>query len=303
MTRVFIGLGTNIGDRHAQLELARRRLAEEGVEISAVSAEENTVPFGGVSQPDFLNQVLEAQTELAPRDLLRLAKRIEAEAGRRPDGVRWGPRELDIDILLYDGTMLDTDDLVLPHPGLAERGHIHRELAEIAPALVDDAVILVDYRTEWPAAFEAEARRIREKMGPLVVGVEHVGSTAVPGLVAKAIIDIQVSVPDVGDLDGFRRPLEELGYAYDPDDRFPTYPFFRYPAAGPRLHHLHVAQVGSIEEIEHIEFRDRLRADPVIAHLYRDLKRELARRYFADRVSYSNSKGGFIHRVLGIEGR
>jgi 2-amino-4-hydroxy-6-hydroxymethyldihydropteridine diphosphokinase len=301
LTRVFLGLGANIGDRHAQLEFGRRRLAEEGVEICAASPEENTAPFGGVAQPDFLNQVLEAQTQLPPQDLLRVAKRIEAEAGRAPGGERWGPRELDIDILLYNGTILDSDDLTIPHPGLADREHIHRELAEIAPALVADAVILVDYRTEWPAAFEAEARRIREKMGPLAVRVEHVGSTAVPGLVAKAIIDIQVSVPDVGALDSFRVPLEQLAYAYDPDDRFPTYPFFRYPAEGPRLHHLHVAQVGSIEEIEHIEFRDRLRADPVIAHLYRDLKQELARRYFADRVSYSNSKGGFIHRVLGIE--
>ncbi|MEA2683529.1 MAG: hypothetical protein QOK05_1857 [Chloroflexota bacterium] len=300
MTRVFLGLGTNIGDRSAHLAFARRRLAEEGVVIHAASREENTAPVGGVEQPDFLNQVLEVDTDLAPDDLLRLAKRLEAEAGRQPGGVRRGPRELDIDILLYDGMVLDSEDLTIPHPGLVDREYIHRELAEIAPELVADAVILVDYRPDWPQTFEAEARRIRERLGPVAVRVDHVGSTAVPGLMAKAIIDIQVSVPEVVDVDAFRLPLEALGYAHVPDERFPTYPFFRYPADGPRLHHLHVAQAGSDEEQEHLVFRDRLRADPVVAHLYRDLKQELARRYFADRVSYSNSKGGFVQRVLGM---
>ena len=86
---------------------------------------------------------------------------------------------------------------------------------------------------------------------------------------------------------------------FQPDPRFPTYPFFRYPATGPRHHHLHVAEAGSSEEQEHLVFRDRLRQDPLIASLYRDLKVELARRHFADRVSYSNSKGEFVKHVVG----
>lgn len=300
MTRVFLGLGTNIGDREAQLAFARRRLAEEGVNLQAASREENTTPVGGVEQPDFLNQVLEVETDRSPEDLLRLCKQLEAEAGRQPGGVRMGPRELDIDILLYNGTVLKSDDLTIPHPGLVDREFIHRELAEIAPTLVADAVILVDYRPEWPRSFEVEAQRIHAKLGRLAQRVDHVGSTAVPGLMAKAVLDIQLSVPDVMDVDGFRVPLEELGYAFVPDPRFPTYPFFRYPAKGERLYHLHVAQAGSVEEREHLMFRDRLRADPAMAHLYCDLKQELARRYFADRVSYSNSKGGFVQRVLGM---
>ena len=298
MTRAYLGLGSNVGDREAHLALARRRLDESGARVVAASAEENTTPIGDVPQADFLNQVVEVDTALDPAALLQLAKTIEREAGRAPDGVRWGPRELDIDILLFDGMTLETDDLTIPHPGLVDRHFIHRELAEIAPTLVADAVILVEYNPEWPAIFAREEARLREKLGAVAVRIDHVGSTAVPGLMAKAIIDIQVSVPRVADRDAYVGPLEELGYAYQPDPRFPTYPFFRYPASGPRLHHLHVAEAGSGEEHEHLVFRDRLREDPVIASLYRDLKHELARRYFADRTGYSSSKGTFVQDVV-----
>jgi len=298
MTRTYLGLGSNLGDRAGNLALARRGLTEGGVRIVAASSEENTAPLGELTQPDYLNQVLEAETSLTPEALLELTQAIEREAGRRPGGVRWGPRELDIDILLFDGAVMASDDLTIPHPGLVDRKFIHRELAEIAPALVADAVILVEYNPDWPRAFAAEEARLRQRLGDLAVRIDHVGSTAVPGLMAKAIIDIQVSVLDVSDVDAYRVPLEELGYAFEPDPRFPTYPFFRYPAVGPRLRHLHVAEAGSPEEVEHLVFRDRLRADPVVASLYRDLKHELARRFFADRRSYSSSKGTFVQGVL-----
>ncbi|HEV1997511.1 MAG TPA: 2-amino-4-hydroxy-6-hydroxymethyldihydropteridine diphosphokinase [Candidatus Dormibacteraeota bacterium] len=300
MTRVYLGLGSNLGDRGAHLDFARRRLEESGLSIVAASREENTTPLGGVAQSDFLNQVLEANTDLPPEELLRLVKAIEAEAGRRDGGPRWGPRELDIDILLYDGSVVETSDLTIPHPGLVDRHFIHRELADINPTLVADAVILVDYDQRWPEEFAAEERRLRDALGPLAERIDHVGSTSVPGLMAKAIIDVQVSVPDVTAMDSYIGPLESLGYAHVPDPRFPTYPFFRYPATGPRKFHLHVAQSGSVEETEHVVFRDRLRADPVLARSYSDLKRELARRFFADRVSYSTSKGDFVESVLAL---
>jgi 2-amino-4-hydroxy-6-hydroxymethyldihydropteridine diphosphokinase len=298
VTRVYLGLGSNLGDRAANLALARRRLNECGVQLTGLSAEENTAPIGPVAQPDFLNQVVEGQTDLAPDDLLRVAKSIENEAGRAENGVRWGPRELDIDILLYDGTVLETPDLTIPHPGVVDRAFIHRELAQVAPTLVADAVILVDYDPAWPVMFEAEATRLREALGATARRVDHVGSTSVPGLMAKAIIDIQVSVPDVADAPSYLAPLEGLGYGYVPDPRFPTYPFFRYPAEGHRRFHLHVAQAGSVEEEEHLLFRDCLRADGAVADLYRELKVDLARRFFADRVAYSNSKSGFVQQVL-----
>ena len=215
--------------------------------------------------------------------------------------MRWGPRELDIDILLYEGTVLDTDELTLPHPGVFDRPYLQRELGEVAPALMADAVILVAHDPRWSEQFAAEAARLRQRLGEVALRVDHVGSTSVPGLTAKAIVDIQLSVPDVGDARSYVEPLEQLGYDHVPDPRFPTYPFFRYPASGPRAFHLHVAQAGGVEERDHLEFRDRLRADPEIASRYAELKRELARRFFADRVAYSNSKGDFVQSVLAFE--
>lgn len=300
MTRVYLGLGSNLGDRAAHLAFARRRLEEVGVRVVTASREENTTPVGDIEQPDFLNQVLETRTELPAEELLRVVKAIEIEAGRRQGGVRWGPRELDIDILLYDGSVLETPDLTIPHPGVVDRHFIHRELADINPSLVADAVILVEYDERWPVEFAAEEVRLRGGLGTVAVRIDHVGSTAVPGLMAKAIIDVQVSVADVAAADTYVGPLESLGYAYVPDDRFPTYPFFRHPALGPRKFHLHVAQSGSAEEADHLVFRDRLRADPTVARTYWDLKRELARRFFADRVSYSTSKGDFVNSVLAL---
>jgi GrpB-like predicted nucleotidyltransferase (UPF0157 family) len=242
--------------------------------------------------------VLEVETDLEPRRLLQLAKSIEGEAGRKKGGKRWGPRELDIDILLYDDLSIDEPDLVIPHPELPNREFLHRELAQVAPTMMADAVVLVRYDPHWPAEFEAEAARLRSALDGIVTRVDHVGSTAVPGLVAKAIIDIQVSVRSLVPKRHIVEPLEEIGYAYVPDPRFPTYPFFRYPAVGPRRVHLHVAEAGSPEETEHVHFRDRLRDDPELAKAYVDLKRTMARRYFTNRVAYSNSKGEFIGAAL-----
>ena len=295
---IYLGLGSNLGDRDANLAFGRDGLEKRGVHVLRASLEENTRAVGQTAQPDFLNQVVEVETELDPHQLLDACKQIEAEAGRRPGGERWGPRELDIDILLYDDINLDDHDLVIPHPMLPDRRFVHRELAQVAPTMMADAVVLVPYNLEWPVHFEAEAERLRQALGPVATRVDHVGSTAVPGLVAKAILDIQVAIDAMEPASRFVEPLVGLGYAYVPDPRFPTYPFFRFPADGPRLVHLHVCLAGSPEEMEHIEFRDRLRADPGLAGLYVELKRHLARRYFIDRVSYSNSKSSFIGSAL-----
>ena len=298
MTGVYLGLGSNLGDRVAHLDFARRRLEAQGVRILKASDEENTGPVGIVDQPDFLNQVVEVDTRLEPRPLLHACKQIEVAAGRTLGGQRWGPRELDIDILIYGDLNLDENDLVIPHPMLPDRRFVHRELAQVAPVLMADAVVLVPYDPTWPDQFEAEADRLRKALGPVCVRVDHVGSTAVPGLVAKDILDIQVSVDALEPPERFVDPLGSAGYAYVPDPRFPTYPFFRYPAEGPRRVHLHVALAGSPEEMEHVNFRDRLREDQTLADLYVDLKRHLARRYFTNRIAYSNSKGQFIGAAL-----
>jgi len=135
--KAYLALGSNVGDRAANLAFARRELRAAGVHILAESTVEETEPVGGVEQPNFLNQVLEVDTDLQPRALLAVAKEIESRAGRQPGGERWGPRELDVDILLYGHLSIDTPELQIPHPQLVSREFVLRELREINPRLTD----------------------------------------------------------------------------------------------------------------------------------------------------------------------
>ena len=129
----YLGLGSNLGDRRANIDDAVRRLGEtRGVTVTKVSSIYETKPVGGREQPDFLNAACEVATELSPRELLREAQRIEREMGRVRT-VRWGPRNIDIDILLCGDAVIDEGDLTVPHPRLAAREFVLRPLAEIAP--------------------------------------------------------------------------------------------------------------------------------------------------------------------------
>ncbi len=130
---VYLGLGSNLGDREANLRAAVAALAPD-VRVSAVSAVYETAPLHVVDQPDFLNVACMGLTALAPLALLRRLKAIERELGRIP-GPRYGPRAIDLDLLLYDDLMLDTPELAVPHPRMLERGFVLVPLAEIAPTL------------------------------------------------------------------------------------------------------------------------------------------------------------------------
>lgn len=134
MPTVYLGLGTNLGDREANLKEAVRRLNEAGVRVLARSPLYETTPVGYLDQPDFLNAVCRAETDLAPGDLLCVVKGIEAEMGRRP-AFRNAPRPIDVDILFYDDLVLSTPDLAIPHPRLAERAFVLVPLADLAPGL------------------------------------------------------------------------------------------------------------------------------------------------------------------------
>ena len=138
MSTVWLSLGSNQGDRAAYLRLALRRLAQrEGVTPIKGSAMYETAPWGGVEQDNYLNACLQLETTLSPEELLDLCQAIEAEAGRRRE-LRWGPRTLDIDILLYDDLQLSTPRLTLPHPRMRERLFVLApllELTEEAPLL------------------------------------------------------------------------------------------------------------------------------------------------------------------------
>jgi 2-amino-4-hydroxy-6-hydroxymethyldihydropteridine diphosphokinase len=117
----------------------RRRLLREAVEslpgVERVSPVYETEPVGGPPQPDYLNLVVELDTDLSPRALLGLCHRLESAAGRVP-GERWGPRPLDVDILLVGDLVLDEPDLTIPHPRMQERRFVMAPLADIAPELV-----------------------------------------------------------------------------------------------------------------------------------------------------------------------
>lgn len=133
MAHAYLGLGTNLGDREANLRAAIGGLSEIGT-IASISSVYRTEPVGYRDQPDFWNLVVELRTALAPEALLRAVQRIEDALGRtRP--FPNAPRVIDIDVLLYDDLVSETADLTVPHPRMLERGFVLRPLVEIAPEL------------------------------------------------------------------------------------------------------------------------------------------------------------------------
>ncbi len=134
MATVYLGLGSNLGDRKSNLARALR-LLERYVVIEKVSSVYETEPVGFAQQPKFLNVVCRVSAALSPRQLLRVVKEIEAEMGRKPS-FRNAPRPIDIDILFYGDEVVNSAELQVPHPRLAERAFVLVPLAEIAPEQV-----------------------------------------------------------------------------------------------------------------------------------------------------------------------
>lgn len=130
MTRVWLALGSNLGDRDGYLRAARAALGEAGITVTQQSRVAETEPVGITDQPRFLNQVLEAETTLEPRELLTTVKTIEQRLGRK-SRQRWGPREIDIDILRYDNRSVDEPGLRVPHPELPNRPFLIELLREV----------------------------------------------------------------------------------------------------------------------------------------------------------------------------
>ncbi len=136
MHKAYLGLGGNLGDRRWHLAEAVRRLhSPPQLQVRASSSVYESVAVGNTVQPDFLNLVVQVETTYSPKELLAEGLRIETELGRvRRE--RWGPRTVDIDVLLYDGMSLVDDALTLPHPRMKERSFVLIPLAEIAPDLL-----------------------------------------------------------------------------------------------------------------------------------------------------------------------
>jgi 2-amino-4-hydroxy-6-hydroxymethyldihydropteridine diphosphokinase len=132
--RAYLGIGSNLGDRVGRLQLAVDQLAAApGVTVVAVSPVYETAPVGGPEQPDYLNAVVAVDTARSARELLELAHTVEAAAARVRD-VRWGPRTLDVDVLLVGDEHVDDPDLTVPHPRMTERAFVVVPLADLDPS-------------------------------------------------------------------------------------------------------------------------------------------------------------------------
>ena len=158
-------------------------------------------------------------------------------------------------------------------------------------------IYLVPYDPSWPARFTEERAALAQVLSPWLAGpIEHIGSTAVPGLVAKPVIDIMAAVASLDASRPALAALEALHYVY-----FPWRPEFHWlckPSDDVRTHHLHLVPFGSALWHERLRFRDRLRSDAGVAAEYAALKLALAARYEFDREAYTDAKEPFVRRVL-----
>ncbi len=165
-------------------------------------------------------------------------------------------------------------------------------------------MIVVPYDPRWPGEFAIERERLAAALGPLAIRIDHNGSTAVPGLAAKPVIDIQISVAALHPIEAHAGGLARLGYVHAPhaDDAF--CPFFHRPAGWPHTHHVHLVQAGGEEERRTLAFRDYLRAHAQVALDYETLKRTLADRFSGDesesRQAYADAKSEFISRIVRV---
>ena len=135
MAKVYLGIGTNLGDREANIRLALEELRFAKINVLKMSKVIATKPYGVHDQPDFLNAVCFVETEHEPDVLLKLLKKIEKNIGRTPTR-RWGPRLIDLDIILYEDRVIEQKDLVIPHTDMLNRLFVLRPLAELAPDLL-----------------------------------------------------------------------------------------------------------------------------------------------------------------------
>jgi len=161
-----------------------------------------------------------------------------------------------------------------------------------------DPLAIREYDPTWPDQFSELASRVTAALGALELRVEHIGSTAVPGLAAKAVIDLDVVLESPRDLPEAIRGLAVLGYVHEGDLGIVGRDAFRWPP-GEKRHHLYVLVAGADELRRHLAFRDALRADPAVRDKYAALKMSLAIQWAHDRKSYTEAKSAFIMQVVG----
>jgi len=167
---------------------------------------------------------------------------------------------------------------------------------------VTDPIMVVPYDPEWPALFCELGARLRRALGDVAVRIDHVGSTSVPGLAAKPVIDVQISVASLEPLDAYRLPLEAAGFAWRADNPDLSKRYFR-EVPGARRTHVHVHPAGSLGEQLTLVFRDYMRAHPDETRRYAELKYHLAAQFRDDRARYTDSKGPFVWEMLARASR
>jgi GrpB-like predicted nucleotidyltransferase (UPF0157 family) len=171
--------------------------------------------------------------------------------------------------------------------------------ASLPPALgLTAGVTIVDYDPRWPQLFEQARAELSEALGQSVIAVHHVGSTAVPGLCAKPVLDILVSVPYLQTALQLVPKLESLGYEFRPNEGIADRLFFRRRIGTARTHHLSLSEPASHHHVATLEFRDALRANADVASAYAQLKLRLAREFPQDRGAYIRSKTEFVLNVI-----
>lgn len=163
---------------------------------------------------------------------------------------------------------------------------------------------IAPYDPAWAEAFAVERRRIAEALGEIALRIDHHGSTAVPGLAAKPVIDIQVSVRNLQPMSAYGAALERLGYVHVPHADDAVCPFFHAPSEWPHTHHIHVVEAGASEERRTLAFRDYLRQHADVAREYDALKRRLSAVHSAageeSRQAYTDAKTEFIAKVTRL---
>ncbi len=163
-----------------------------------------------------------------------------------------------------------------------------------------NAVVIAPYTPRWPAEFERTAAELRSAVGAAATAVEHIGSTSVPGLCAKPIVDILLGVPALAAAEQAIPRLAAIGFRYVPEHEaeIPDRRYFvRAPAARLRVN-LHAVVDGGDLWLRHVAFRDELRADADLRRAYAGLKQDLAARFAHDRPAYTEAKGPFVRQVL-----
>lgn len=160
-----------------------------------------------------------------------------------------------------------------------------------------DRVVIVPYNPEWSALFSSLGCALRRALGDTALRIDHIGSTSIPGLDAKPIIDIQISVTSFEPLDAFRLPIESLGYAWRENNHDLTKRYFR-EKPGERRTHIHVRKTGSFSQQFPLLFRDYMRLHEDDCRCYADLKYRLAEQYGDERLEYVYAKDPFIWEIM-----